>query len=92
MVRVELTSHLFTFFPHLKGQKIELDVRTARDVVDQLEILAPGIGFYLCDELGSLRTHVNVFIDDERLMDRRHLTDRISDGQRVLVMQALSGG
>lgn len=92
MVRVELTPHLFTFFPHLKGMQLAFEVETAREVVAQLERVAPGIAFYLCDERGSLRPHVNLFIGQERVIDRRHLSDRIAPGTRVLVMQALSGG
>lgn len=92
MVQVELTPHLFTFFPDLKGKEILVSAATARAVIDELEALAPGIGFYLCDELGQLRQHVNLFIGDERVVDRRSLGDSIPPGARVLVMQALSGG
>jgi molybdopterin converting factor small subunit len=92
MVRVELTKHLFSFFPQLEGKNIEVKARTAKDVVDELEKMAPGIRFYLCDERGCLRTHVNLFIGDERVVDRAGLSDRIEPGTRVTVMQALSGG
>ncbi len=92
VVAVELTPHLFTFFPELKGKAITVRAHTAREVVEALEELAPGLSFYLCDELGALRTHVNLFIGDERLCDRRRLSDPIVDGSRVLIMQALSGG
>lgn len=92
MVHVELTPHLFTFFPHLKGKELAFEVETARQVIQQLERVAPGIAFYLCDERGSLRPHVNLFIGQDRVVDRQNLTDRIAPGTRVLVMQALSGG
>lgn len=91
-IRVELTPHLFTFFPQLKGRRIDVAAWTARDVVRQLDELAPGLGFYLCDERGSLRTHVNLFIGEERVIDRERLSDPIPPGTRVFVMQALSGG
>lgn len=92
MVQVELTKHLFTYFPQLEGKDIEVSAKTARDVVDELEKMAPGIRFYLCDERGCLRTHVNLFVGDERIVDRARLSDRIEPGTRVTVMQALSGG
>lgn len=92
MVSIELTKHLFAFFPQLEGREIQVEVRTAREIVDALEGLAPGIAFYLCDERGSLRPHVNVFIAGERIIDRKHLRDVVPDGCRVHVMQALSGG
>lgn len=92
MISVELTKHLFSFFPQLEGEEISIEAVSARDVVDALEERAPGIAFYLCDERGSLRPHVNLFIAGERVVDRQNLTDVVPDGCRVHIMQALSGG
>ncbi|MBK6580076.1 MAG: MoaD/ThiS family protein [Sandaracinaceae bacterium] len=92
MATVTLTKHLFTFFPQLEGRELVVDARTAADVVRELGSLAPGIGLYLCDERGVLRTHVNIFIGDERILDRRHLSDPVAPDARVFVLQSLSGG
>ena len=92
VVHVELTPHLFTFFPNLKGKQLRVEAEDARGVVRELEKQAPGFAFYVCDEHGSLRTHVNFFVGDERIVDRRGLTDRVPADARVFIMQALSGG
>ena len=92
MVKVELTPHLFAFFPQLKGRQLWVQASCAADVVLELEKLAPGFAFYVCDEHGSLRPHVNFFIGEERVMDRARLSDRVAAGARVCIMQALSGG
>jgi hypothetical protein len=92
MVHVELTPHLFTFFPELKGRRLEVEADTVAGVVRALDEIAPGIALYVCDERGSLRTHVNVFIGENRMNDRQRLTDRVPAGGRVFIMQALSGG
>lgn len=92
MPRVELTRHLFQFFPQLKGKEIEVDATTAAEVVRALEAMAPGFSFYVCDERGALRTHVNMFIGEEVVADRKHLSDRVEPDGRVYIMQALSGG
>lgn len=92
MARVELTRHLFTFFPDLEGRELVVDGATVADVIANMERLAPGFAFYVCDELGRLRRHVNVFVDEERVEDRRALSDRVGPDTRVLIMQALSGG
>ena len=92
MVTVHLTRHLHTFFPHLEGRDLTVEASTVGDVVKALEALAPGIAFYLCDERGRLRRHVNVFIDKQMLRDRRGLTDAVPDGGQVHVLQALRGG
>lgn len=92
MAKVELTRHLYTFFPQLEGQAIEIEAKTVAEVVQGLERIAPGIAFYICDELGRLRTHVNIFVEEERLADRAKLSDRVEPSSRVFIMQALSGG
>ena len=89
---MHLTRHLYSFFPHLDGKKIEVEAGTAAEVVKALEALAPGIAFYICDERGRLRTHVNVFVGTQLIRDRRALSDAVPDGGEVHVLQALSGG
>lgn len=92
MATVQLTKHLFTFFPQLEGRELVVPAGTVRDVVKALDEQAPGLGLYLCDERGVLRTHVNIFIGDERILDRRGLSDTVSEDARVFVLQSLSGG
>jgi len=92
MARVELTRHLFAFFPDLEGRDLAVDADSVADVVRALDELAPGIAFYICDERGRLRRHVNVFVDDQMIADRGRLSDRVQPDSRVLIMQALSGG
>lgn len=92
MARVELTRHLYTFFPKLEGKEIEVEATTLAEVVRAMEEIAPGFAFYVCDERGCLRTHVNIFIGDERVRDRTWLSDRVEADSRVFIMQALSGG
>ena len=56
MVTVHLTRHLYSFFPSLAGNQLAVEASTVGEVVQALEVLAPGIGFYICDERGCLRT------------------------------------
>ena len=46
----------------------------------------------MTDERGSLRKHVNIFVDEELLADRAALSDPLGRDARVFIMQALSGG
>ena len=92
MATVELTRHLYSYFPALEGQEIAVEASTVAEVVQQLERIAPGIGFYICDERGRLRRHVNIFVGEERIADRDKLSDRVGPDARIYVMQALSGG
>lgn len=92
MAHVELTSHLHLFFPSLRGEKIVVEGGTVREVVDAVEALVPGFAFYICDERGRLRQHVNIFIENERIKDRGTLTDAVQPESRIFILQALSGG
>jgi sulfur-carrier protein len=92
MATVELTRHLYTFFPALAGREIVVQASTVAEVVRELETLAPGIAFYVCDERGRLRRHVNIFVGEERVHDRDRLSDPVAPDARVFVLQALSGG
>jgi len=92
MPKVELARHLYAFFPQLEGQEISVDAHTAADVVQAMEKIAPGFSFYICDERGSLRPHVNIFIEQDMVTDRKALTDKVKPDARVYILQALSGG
>lgn len=92
MATVHLTRHLYSFFPHLEGKEIAVEASTVSEVVQALERTVPGIGFYICDERGRLRTHVNVFVDKQMIRDRRGLSDPVGADSEVHILQALSGG
>lgn len=92
MAKVELTRHLYAFFPQLEDKEIRVEASTVAELVREMERLAPGFAFYVCDERGSLRTHVNIFIGEERIVDRVRLSDAIAPDSRVFILQALSGG
>lgn len=91
-VTVQLTRHLYSFFPQLEGKSLVVQAETVADVVREMEKMAPGFAFYVCDERGRLRTHVNVFVGEEPIADRGRLSDRVGPDARVFILQALSGG
>jgi molybdopterin synthase sulfur carrier subunit len=92
MPTVEMTSHLYQFFPALRGRELSVEASTVAEAVDAVEALAPGFSFYVCDEAGRLRQHVNIFVGSERVRDRATLSDPLEADSRVLILQALSGG
>lgn len=92
MAKVELTRHLYQFFPQLEGKELTVEAATVADVVREMERIAPGFAFYVCDELGRLRRHVNIFVEDVSIGDRQRLSDPVAPASRVFIMQALSGG
>jgi hypothetical protein len=92
MVTVRLTRHLHGFFPRLGERDLAVEASTVAEVVGEVEKIAPGFAFYVCDELGRLRRHVNIFVGPERIADRQKLSDPVASTSTVFIMQALSGG
>jgi len=90
MPHVSFTRHLRQFFPTLADG--EVPAATVRELIDALNRRYPGLASYLVDETGRLRRHVNIFVGEEPIGDRDGLSDAVGATDRVLVMQALSGG
>ncbi|MEM6274844.1 MAG: MoaD/ThiS family protein [Myxococcota bacterium] len=92
MPSVEVTRHLYQFFPQLQGEPRRVEASTVAEVVQEMEAIAPGFAFYVCDERGRLRRHVNIFVEEELISDRKTLSDLVDPNSRVFILQALSGG
>jgi molybdopterin synthase sulfur carrier subunit len=92
MPTVEMTRHLYRFFPTLENRVIGVDAGSAAEVLRAVNKLAPGFTDYVLDEHGALRRHVNLSINDRILVDRKTLSDRVPDDGTVYIFQALSGG
>jgi len=92
MAKVVLTTHLYRYFPQLEGEDLEVPGATVAEVVQALEERAPGFAFYVCDERGRKRIHVNIFVDKKQVIDPGALSDPVSEASTVHIMQALSGG
>ena len=65
---------------------------TVKEALEGAFTLYPRARGYVLDEHGNLRHHVVVFVDGQAIGDRRRLSDPVSEGGEVFVMQALSGG
>jgi sulfur-carrier protein len=92
MPRVEMTHHLYRFFPHLKGQVITVPTCSIAEVLLAINDMAPGFTDYVLDERGALRRHVNISINNTMLVDKVKLSDRIPEDGTVYIFQSLSGG
>lgn len=91
MVAIKFTTHLEKFFPGVKNG-LSVEAHTVAEAVAALDQHFPGLGAYVVDEQGALRKHVNIFVDDELIRDRKTLSDPLTGSNRVYIFQALSGG
>ena len=90
MARVKFTPNLKRFFPDLRD--CEVEANTIAEAVRAVDQRWRGLGDYIVDEQGALRKHVNIFVGDDLIRDKRTLSDEVSAESRIYIMQALSGG
>lgn len=90
MPTVKFTYALKRFFPQLKDTPATGN--SLPEIFKEIESSYPGLGSYVLDERGSLRRHVNIFIDGKMITDRTKLSDTVKSKSEIYIMQALSGG
>jgi sulfur carrier protein ThiS len=65
---------------------------TLRGALDQALLAAPALRGYVFDEQGAVRRHVAVFVNARMVADRARLDLALEPADRVMVIQALTGG
>jgi sulfur carrier protein ThiS len=63
-----------------------------REVLESALKAAPELAHYVFDDQRAVRKHVAVFVNRQMVLDRSHLNQTLKSGDRVLVIQALTGG
>lgn len=89
MIQVTFTSALHR---HTHAPESSVDAQTVRAALEAVFTKEPALRSYVLDDQGGLRPHVDVFVGGARIRDRKSLSDAVTDGAVVSVMQALSGG
>ena len=93
MVTVKFTRHLIRFFPQLEGTaSVEAEGNTVAQIIADLNRHYSGLADYIVDERGRLRKHVNIFLNEELILDREALSDPVKADDKLYIFQALSGG
>lgn len=92
MPTVEMTRHLYRFFPVLENRTITVPAGSVAEIIRAVNDIAPGFTDYVLDEHGALRRHVVLSINDTIVLDRKTLSDRVQDNGTLYIFQALSGG
>lgn len=65
---------------------------TVAGVIADLQQKYPGLGERLCDEDGTLRRFVNVFINDEDIRFQDGPETKVKDGDELSIIPAIAGG
>ena len=71
---------------------VNADAANVRELIDDLERQFPGMKDRLCDEDGSLRRFVNVFVGDEDIRFMQGLETPLQEGEEISIVPAVAGG
>jgi molybdopterin synthase sulfur carrier subunit len=71
---------------------VNADAANVRELIAELERQFPGMQERLCEEDGSLRRFVNVFVGDEDIRFLQGLETALEEGTEVSIVPAVAGG
>jgi sulfur-carrier protein len=77
---------------HVPCPRQEVLAGTLATVLDAAFTAAPALRPYVLDEQGAVRKHVAVFVNGEMLPRATALVRELGAADRVMVIQALTGG
>ena len=89
MVSVEFAPSLRR---HVECAPQSVEPGTLRSVLESALRASPDLAGYVFDDQRAVRKHVAVFVNQQMVQDRSLLAQAVQDGDRVLVIQALTGG
>ena len=74
------------------ASQVTADAANVRELIEALEGQFPGMRERLCDDDGSLRRFVNVFVGDEDIRFLQGLDTALEEGVEVSIVPAVAGG
>ena len=89
MVRVEFAASLRR---HVECAPQSVAPGTLRATLESALRAAPGLAHYVFDDQRAVRKHVAVFVNRQMVRERAKLDQPVNAGDKVLVIQALTGG
>jgi MoaD family protein len=69
-----------------------LSAGSVRAALEELERRYPDLHRRVCDETGTVRRHVNLFVNKSHVRDREGLDTALLPGDVVAIVPAVSGG
>lgn len=73
-------------------RELALEARTVREALGELELHFPALHRNVCDESGSPRRHMNLFVNREHIRDQNGLDTPLAGGDVITILPAVSGG
>jgi len=73
-------------------RRLEAKGETWRDALEDAFESHPALRVHVVDETGALRRHVLCFVNDVNTRFGEGVPAKLADGDRITIMQAVSGG
>jgi len=74
------------------ASELSLSAPTVRAALDQIERSHPDLYRSVCDETGSVRRHIGLFVNQHHVRDRDGLETALAPGDVIIILPAVSGG
>ena len=74
------------------AETVEVEAGTVQQVLESLNSKYPGFRNSVCDESGSIRRFINIYINGEDVRFLENLATKVNDGSEVAIVPAISGG
>jgi MoaD family protein len=74
------------------ASELLLSASSVRAALEEIERRHPSLYRSVCDETGTVRRHVNLFVNTSHVRDREGLDTALASGDVVTILPAVSGG
>ena len=74
------------------ASQLSIAARTVRAALEDLERSQPALYRNICDETGTMRRHLNVFVNSDNMRDLDGVDTTLAAGDEVTIVPAVSGG
>ena len=74
------------------AEQLSISAHTVRAALEKLERDQAALYRNICDETGTVRRHLNVFVNADNVRDLNGLDTPLAPGDVVTILPAVSGG
>jgi molybdopterin synthase sulfur carrier subunit len=74
------------------AEEVQAAGKSVGELIGELEKKYPGLKERICDESGSVRRFVNIFVKDEDIRFLQNLDTPLGDKDEVSIVPAIAGG
>ena len=74
------------------ASQISISGHTVRAALEDLERSQSALYRHVCDETGTVRRHLNVFVNSDNVRDLDGIDTTLAPGDVVTILPAVSGG